>query len=227
MTTAVCVWAGDRYGPEYVARLRRELTNRVTGTLDLVCFTDRPRDPIAGVEFREMPVMEFKPDRLWWYKIYIFSEQSGLAGDCIYFDLDVMILRPIDEMLNFNADFVILQDFNRAFRKNYPVSNSSIIKWRHELYRGLWTNFLSDIGAITTKYRGDQDYITAAVGYNRTWWPASWACSFKWEWLMTPEYMDPMVLVFHGEPKPEDFDFDLDRAREAKYDRIRTDKIYR
>lgn len=225
--TAVCVWAGDRYSESYVSRLRLELDRNTTVPVDLVCFTDRERAPIPGVEFRMLPSMTFRPDRLWWYKIYIFSEDSGLSGDCIYFDLDLMFLKSIDQMLNFHADFAILQDFNRAFRKNYPVSNSSIIKWRHEGYRYIWEQFSKDADAITAKYRGDQDYITVAVGNSRTWWPATWASSFKWEWLMTPEHMDPMVLVFHGEPKPEDYNFNIEQAREAKYDRIRQNKIYR
>lgn len=227
MTTATCVWAGDRYSAEYVTRMRSELNNKVNGYIDLVCFTDLPRSPIDGVEFRQLPEMKFHGGKLWWYKIYIFSEESGLTGDCIYFDLDLMFLKHIDQMINYPTQFSILQDFNRAFRKNYPVSNSSVIKWRHEDFRHVWTKFSANVDDITAKYRGDQDYISAEIGHDRTWWPASWACSFKWEWLMTPEHMDPMILVFHGDPKPEDYGFNVEQARKAKYDRISKDQIYR
>lgn len=227
MITAVCVWAGDRYSSDYVRRLRDGLTRNATDTINLVCFTDRERTDIDGVEFRQLPSMQFRNNRLWWYKIYIFSKDSMLAGDCIYFDLDVMFMKSIDPMLNHVTEFSILQDFNRAFRKHHPVSNSSIIKWRHESYRYIWDHFYENMDSITTRYRGDQDYITDIVASNRTWWPSSWACSFKWEWLMTDEHMDPMVLVFHGEPKPEEFNFNIEQARAAKYDRIRQNKIYR
>jgi hypothetical protein len=227
MHNIVCVWAGDTYSEEYVRRLADFAHLYTTKQITFVCFTDKPRETIAGVEFRLMPTMQFVSGKLWWYKIYIFSRQAGLSGDCLYLDLDVVPLKPLDLLLEYNAPFVILQDFNRVFNKNYAVSNSSMIKWRPEAAHYIWDQFKGQIHDITTKYRGDQDYITRIIGTQKTWWPKEYACSFKWEWLTAPAYMEPYVLVFHGNPKPEDFGFDLTKMIKDKNDRLSKNKIYR
>ena len=160
MTVAVCVWAGEKYSVDYIIRLRKSISRYSTHDLELICFTDRPRPNLDGVEYRRLPDIGLQEHQYWWYKIYLFSKESSLLGDCIYFDLDVMFLRSMDEMLQYDSDFVILQDFNRAFRPNYHISNSSLMKWRHEKYYFIWDNFSSNIQANVNKYRGDQDYIT-------------------------------------------------------------------
>ena len=227
MINVVCVWAGTAYTADYVQRLSSEVHSKTTEPVRFVCFTDAHREPISGVEFRQMPAMVFHGNKLWWYKIYLFSEESGLTGDCLYFDLDVMLLKPIDPLLTHAGDFVILQDFNRAFISNYKVSNSSVIKWKHERCRYIWDMFKSQIHEWTTKFRGDQDYITKVVAGNKLWWPADYACSFKWEWLEKPQYQDPIVLVFHGEPKPESYNFDIEKIRNDKLNRLSKNKVQR
>lgn len=225
MNNVVCVWAGDTYSEQYVKRLADFAHMHTTDSIKFVCFTDKPRSPIAGVEFRQMPIMNV--EKLWWYKVYIFSEQSGLTGTCLYLDLDIVLLKTLDTLFEQPGDFIILQDFNRAHSKNYQTSNSSIIKWRHETARYIWDKFEPNLAQITKEHRGDQDYITKVVGSNKTWWPKRIACSFKWEWLQDPECMAPHVLVFHGKPKPEDFDFDLNKMFKDKHDRISKNKVLR
>ena len=227
MSNVVCVWAGDMYSEEYVRRLADFAHLHTTKQINFVCFTDKKREPIAGVDFRLMPAMQFVGGKLWWYKIYIFSKEADLIGDCLYMDLDVVPLKTLDPLLEYNAPFVILQDFNRIHNKNFSVSNSSIIKWRPETAHYIWHQFKDQIHEITTKYRGDQDYLTKIIGTNKTWWPLDYACSFKWEWLTKPEYMEPYVLVFHGKPKPEDFKFDLTKMFKDKNDQLSKNQIHR
>ena len=225
MNNVVCVWAGDTYSKQYVQRLADFSHKHTTYPINFICFTDKYREPIDGVEFRHLPYLDVQ--KLWWYKVYIFSEASGLTGNCLYLDLDMVLLKTLDTLLEYPGDFVILQDFNRVYLNTYRVSNSSIIKWRHESARYIWDNFVTNIDAITKQFRGDQDYITNIVGHNKIWWPRKLACSFKWEWLEYPDCMEPHILVFHGKPKPEDYEFDLNKMFKDKHDRISKNKIRR
>ena len=225
MNNVVCVWAGEAYSEEYVKRLASIAHSYTTNKINFICFTDRKRQPIEGVEFRYLP--QLNVEKLWWYKVYIFSKDSGLTGDCLYLDLDLVIVKTLDPFLEHPGDFVILQDFNRVIYSNYKIANSSIIKWKHENARYIWEKFSPNIEIITKQFRGDQDYITNVVGENKTWWPRSLACSYKWEWLQSEEFTSPHIIVFHGKPKPEDFNFELPKMIEDKRDRISKNKIYR
>jgi hypothetical protein len=212
--TFVCVWAGTKYSPEYVRYLSTAIQQYSGQREKLVCFTDLPRSAIDGVEFRQLPSLDLPNAYLWWHKPYIFSRESGLSGRCVYFDLDVLIARPLDQLLSLPGSFLIPQDFTRSFRKNITGSNSSLMIWDHADYQHIWQQFSQDPAAVISRYRGDQDFISHVIGTRKTWIPKSWVCSYKWEWLTGPEFQDPTVIVFHGEPKTEQFAFSVDIARQ-------------
>ena len=152
----------------------------------------------------------------------MFRNDIGLEGTVIFMDLDVVILKNIDHLWEFEGDaFVIIQDFNRCRIKDYHVRNSSVMKFYAGNEVDMWDKFKDNPGKIQSNYQGDQNYVTAERK-NCCIWPYEWVMSYKWEiGLMkedqrrpndkirnSPIHNDCCVAVFHGKPDPGEIKHD-------------------
>ena len=100
---------------------------------------------VPGLFVHRLPVWKVPANRGWWYKMEIFNAAHKLQGRNLYVDLDVIVTGDCKEMWNFNTpNFIICQDFNRAFIPNYKGLNSSIMAWSdsdmHALYEKFYKN---------------------------------------------------------------------------------------
>ena len=109
--TFVCsLWQGWRpvYGPEHVYRLQ-SLLKRYAAPHRFVCLTNQPLDcetvPLPQIEWkRQQKSIPNCYGRLW-----LFSEAARQLGEWVVnVDLDVDMLRPIDELFTGDEDFKIL-----------------------------------------------------------------------------------------------------------------------
>ena len=97
---AVSVKVGDRYGPEFVNQIYRQL---LTFDKDIVyyCMTDDRRGLNKDIEV--IPVADEFGDRKWWTKIELFK--PGLFNEpTLYFDLDCFLHQ---------SPWELLQDYNK------------------------------------------------------------------------------------------------------------------
>ena len=151
----------------------------------------------------------------------IFNAAHGLKGRNLYVDLDVIVTGDCKEMWNYsNPNFVICQDFNRAFIPNYTGLNSSVMAWSDSDMHWLYERFQEGRDQHILKHRGDQDFIQSEIKQHKTW-PREWAMSYRWEiWRgghkngRTSQYHneelasviphDCKMVVFHGKPKPHE-----------------------
>ncbi len=210
MLTVACVKWGDKYGGEYVHRLRRGVERHLARPHRFVCFTENPVD---DVECRELP----SELPTWWSKVGLFRP-GVLDGEVLYLDLDVVLTGSIDPlpMLLEEADGLWARDdfsyslrtprhdLDVAFRKflgGAGTVNSSVMLWRGDCCRSIWDEFTP---AVMQEVHGDQNYIS------RLLWPRGqihfipddYVGSFKYGRLRN-EAVRP-VTVFHGNPKPPD-----------------------
>jgi len=202
----VCVKWGNKYGPEWVLRLRK-MVERNFKFDEFVCMTDKPID---GVDCVECP--DGKPT--WWSKVGLF-EPGKFPGDNLYLDLDVVItagLQPlVDAFLTDPTKVWARDDFSYSLLNPKPgigghmrtllggdgTVNSSVMLWRDDAGRKVWDDFTP---AKMDEVHGDQNWITQAL------WPDQLAllpndqiCSYKYH-IQRGE--NPRaVVVFHGDPK--------------------------
>lgn len=193
----VCVKAGQKYGPEYVNILhdmvRRNLLEGTEGKF--ICFTDDPSGLNPGIEAREIP------DGIggWWAKLTLFKPNVFEPGErIVYFDLDVVITGALDELVTYSGDFAILKEFY-----NTEGWQSSMMAWRAGYGHEIWERWI-DEGKPNIP-GGDQEWIELVLGkadYLQDLFPNSFY-SYKIHLFHKIPPRSCKVVVFHGEPKPD------------------------
>jgi hypothetical protein len=218
--TVLCVRFGNRYGREYVERLRNMVARHTTVPYEFVCLTD-DQHPIVGVRTIYQPNAQYV--RGWWHKVHMFDPQLPLAGRILYFDLDVVIHNNIDKLaVSYPTEFMGIHDFNRKFYANWKYLNSSAMAWNHGTQNHVWEQFKTN-PREAQRLQGDQDWIWKLCQTKIKFWPKEWIQSYKWEIRSREQLtvingkrqfkqddhsieLDPRccVTVFHGDPKPQD-----------------------
>jgi hypothetical protein len=218
--TILCVRFGNRYGREYVERLRNMVARHITIPYEFACLTD-DQHPISGVRTIYQPNAQYS--RGWWHKVHMFDPSLPIAGRILYFDLDIVIHNNIDKLvLEYTNEFMGIHDFNRKFYANWKCLNSSAMSWNHGSQNHIWNQFKSDPKAAQ-KLSGDQDWIWKLSKDQIKFWPKLWIQSYKWEIRNREELTmvngkrsfkdvkhsvtpppECCVTVFHGDPKPQD-----------------------
>ena len=222
MLNFACVYYGDKYTRpptdpwSYLRNLYNMVERNLTVPYRFVCFTDstvlHKQREFRGkdIDFRQFKRHDFEG---WFNKLQLFSPESKLEGDTLYMDLDVVIMKNIDELATIgeSKNFVGMNDFN-------PTSgqfNSSIMKFDNEQTSKLiWEPYIKDRSKY--KMHGDQNIITALIkNHNDTIsFPDEWTQSYKWlnrkgeryhiDKMTYEEDTNAKVCVFHGNPNPDE-----------------------
>ena len=85
--TVLCVRFGNKYGREYVERLRNMVSRHLTVPYEFACLTDDHHD-IPGVRKIYQPNANYA--RGWWHKVHMFDSTLPLKGRILYLDLHVL-----------------------------------------------------------------------------------------------------------------------------------------
>ena len=123
MLNFACVYYGDKYTRpptdpwSYLRNLYNMVERNLTVPYRFVCFTDstvlHKQKEFRGkdIEFRQFKRHDFEG---WFNKLQLFSPESKLEGDTLYMDLDVVIMKNIDELATIgeSKNFVGMNDFN-------------------------------------------------------------------------------------------------------------------
>jgi hypothetical protein len=198
----VCVLkTGGAYSVTHVEALR-DLLLRFNPDARLYCLTDERR-PIEGVI--SQPLRHDLPG--WFSKLEIFELD---LHSFIYVDLDVIITGPIS--LHIPSGLWLLRGF-----KGHGVNSSVMLVNGH--FASLTQDFLQNrdqaIRDYTTAGRGwgDQDFIRDSglmSGFIQDCCPGlagSWRQSLNYRMGVIDDA--PSILVFHGQPKPEQVRFQV------------------
>lgn len=217
-----CVIHGEAYSWQYVERLHNMLSRHITPGIRLHVYTEADRPvpaPMIKHELTEWTIT--RPGRSWWYKMQLFNTAHH-CGPLLYFDLDTVIVGNLDWIWRQPTEyFWAIRDFKYLWKPTHVGLNSSVMWWDTQRYRHVWDSFVQqDLNQVIQKYRGDQDYISAAIPENqRRMFDANYVQSWRWQCLdggynfqrrqhRTPgtgtQFSDTTsILIFHGDPKPE------------------------
>ena len=167
--TIVCVKWGDKYGREYVERLKEQVEKNCSIPFNFYCLTD---NPVEDYDLY-LPIVwnNYENGNFWAYrKFYMFKEKSirriFFPGERIhqdihiidgehflYLDLDVIIQHDLKYFfeLDMERPYIVKGWWNdiEVCKKNFvnyqsPMINSSVIRWdkgqMEEVYEHVSTN---------------------------------------------------------------------------------------
>ena len=222
MLNFACVYYGDKYTRpptdpwSYLRNLYNMVERNLTVPYRFVCFTDstvlHKQREFRGkdIDFRQFKRHDFEG---WFNKLQLFSPDSKLEGDTLYMDLDVVIMKNIDELATIgeSKNFVGMNDFNPSS----GLFNSSIMRFNNQYHSIIWKEYLKRKTEFNNAH-GDQDIISAIIKSHEDTitFPDSWTQSYKWLNRKGERYhidkmtyeQDPnaKVCVFHGNPNPDE-----------------------
>tara|TARA_Y200000002_G_scaffold98383_1_gene79708 strand:- start:261 stop:1100 length:840 start_codon:yes stop_codon:yes gene_type:complete len=214
---------GTKYGPEYVNKMFKMVTNNLTLPFNFYCITENA----VGLD-REIKIIDLPRgmDKVagWWYKPYIFSKDLPIDGTILYVDLDMVVCDNMDKLFTFYPkQYCVLRDFTRSMRPGWEKYNSSLIRFEKGSLDHLWVKFKRDSHTIMGQNFGDQDYLWNETQGQATYWPDDWIRSWKWEVRNDRAYApgghrgnrklatieqdahappECCIVAFHGDPNP-------------------------
>ena len=199
MITVACVWTGDKYGVEYVERLRNMVRRHLPLEHSFICYTDRPNEVPEGV----VPIVTTWPG--WWAKMQLFHP-GHRTGRTLYFDLDTVVVGDLTPLAEWAGDFAICENFTkRAGHPNWPCNYGSCVmslapKWGASIYR----TFNSEPQIwMERNPRGDQQAIEEIypdATYLQDVMPPGYFLGYR---DMTPSKPDGCaIVIFAGSRKP-------------------------
>ena len=216
-----CVIHSDGYTWDYVERLYNMLDRHITPGIRLHVYTEAERPVPAKFIKHELTDWQIAGrKKSWWYKIQLFNPEYH-SGPLLYFDLDTVITGKIDWIWQTPSNYLwAVRDFKHLWRPGFNGINSSVMWWDTRKYAYIWEHFnKQNLTQITSKYHGDQDYITEMIPvHDRRFFDTDRVKSWRWQCLdggydfvkrrhLTPTVgtqilPNTSILVFHGNPKP-------------------------
>lgn len=198
----VCVLkSGGDYTVDYVVKLKNMVDRNTIVPHKFICLTDMRID----VNICENIELIYGQPR-WWSKVELF--RSGLinAKHIIYFDLDTVILKNIDDILNSDHSFSALCPWNEKNRRD-GLCASGMMAWKNDnTFSFLFDQF--EPSSIENYSRGDQEYISETLKNNRRI-PEFFQDLFSGIYSykrnckeQLPE--DARIVCFHGKPRLHD-----------------------
>lgn len=198
--TVTCVFVRGHvpFTAEYVVRLQ-SMAQRLLPSHRFVCLTDQ-----ASSLPQTIDTIEVRPPKgvyAWWTKLQLFNPELPLKGRCLYFDLDVLLLRDLRDIAEFPAEFALAPDGAPNFQpkatklKVVKRFNSSVMAWDAGARPELFTDWrLTDAARLW----GDQDWIGErardAAAMPLDWFPRLSECG-------PPPWPSPAKVLLCKKPK--------------------------
>lgn len=202
-----CVWWGDKYGIEYVQRLKAACDRNMPQDVayEFHVLTDRlgHTQQLHDEGMNCHSVWQDWPG--WWQKVCLFDPVLWGRNDrVLMLDLDIVVTGPLIDMFRSSWHTTAIANFGMNFRTS--KYNSSAVLFNTDGPAGaIYDDFL-DTGpeAVMKELHGDQCWMWRVMGDSMRVWPAGWVQSYKYD-LRDRARLKPetRAVVFHGDPKPD------------------------
>ena len=115
-----CVKEGDKYDSDYVNTLYLMTKRYLTIPFDFICLTENSQNLLKQIKVINLDDRSIKG---WWNKCLLFKP-GLLSSSCLYLDLDMIIIKNIDEFIIKNQYLNILCNPLTLNNKIYHKINS-------------------------------------------------------------------------------------------------------
>lgn len=202
MITVACVWTGNKYGVEYVERLRNMVARHLPLEHRFVCITDR----MLSVPEDVLPLPALPALWTWWAKMQLFNQRLLGTDRILYLDLDTVIVGDLTPLATAQVEFGICENFTRlAGHPDWPCRYGSCVMVIDEGYdTGIYMPFAKAIhGYMDCCPKGDQQAIELlypGARFLQSCLPTGYFLGYR---DLTPEKPEGCaVVIFAGNSKP-------------------------
>lgn len=212
MYNIVCVKWGDKYSADYVNKLYRMVSRNLNVPFTFHCYTE---DPI-GIH-PDVNIVPIKTDlEKWWLKLDLLNIFQ--SGTNILFDLDIVILNPLDRLLSVKTR--TLSILYAYWKEGYVLPkdigfgtlyNSSIMKWEGTQGMEVYNYFQQHKDKILFRYEGidrymfnepvDVDMLPTSIAYS--YWKG---VRYKKDTKPEVARLDYEVCILNHNPKPHEIE---------------------
>ena len=187
MITVFCVCTGDKYNTGYVYALKEAVNKYLTVDHKFICITEHDLPGITTIK-------PYENYHGWWSKLNLFA--PGVAtGKSIYLDLDVVITKNIDYLVNYTDKFSAPANWAQS---GHGGIQSSVMCWP-----GHWhLPFVKfDYEKDSKRLWGDQEFLWELLGDD--WQKIPNVGSYKYHCRENiPDWLN--IMCFHGLPDPHE-----------------------
>ena len=216
----ICTKWGTKYPASEVNRQFRALSRVQQGAFELICVTDDAQgivNEVRVVPIPDLPVLGNQVMNHGWRKLTLFAPalRPQIKGPTVYLDLDVVLLKPLNDFFTFDPAFAVIKDYKNLRYRNSWTGNTSTFFYVADRDYGVFDRLRALGHAVQDRYRNEQEFLCDVMRQQGllTYWPDKWCASYKydcvptfpWSLWQTPQPPpQARVLVFHGNPKPEE-----------------------
>lgn len=216
----ICAKWGIKYPADEVNRLYRALARVQTSPFTLICVTDSPDGIVPEVRvlpIPDLPVIGNQVMNRGWRKLTLFAHELRplVTGPTVYLDLDVVLLQPLDAFFHYDPAFAVIKDYKHLRYRNAWTGNTSTFFYDASRDYGVYERLLAVGDEVRRRYRNEQEFLCDVMRHQGllTYWPDKWCASYKYDcvplwpaslWKTPQPPPEAKVLVFHGNPKPEE-----------------------
>lgn len=200
MIRVVCFKWGDKYGDEYVTRLRSMFARHLSLPHAFTCYTERAVD---GVHCEPLPT-DYES---WWCKIGAFKP-GLITGPAILSDLDMVFVGSLDWVGDYlDADLACIENWGSKPRQGLLYEDeisSAFMIWNGRGATDEIFNRFSEREIRRLSPHGDQAFITEVMRGRFTLIPQEWIASYKRHCRDGGPPAAASVVAFHGRPRPHE-----------------------
>lgn len=208
---------GTKYGPEYVNRLYKTISNIYSEKFEFYCYTDNAEGILCNtIDINQLP--NFKSNVFTACKLDLFN-QLPFEGPYVLLDLDILVLRDLSQYFkhyNFTEPRIIYNYWQEPERihVSYYTSdcfvNSSFVTWNGNQLKWLHDKFHQYKDIISFKFRSLDKFIFYSSRNQINFHPKKtvYAYSFGADYyednepfILRPDYYISIFNTSHGIPK--------------------------
>ncbi len=216
--TIVCAkWGSAPYNAEDINCLYRAVKRHLSD-FRFVVFTDEGGGLEPAIEARNIEDLTFAPElRGIWWKLAVLHPDAKLSGQCLFLDLDTIVVGNLDCFFSYPGKFCIIKNWikwtRRIFRAYPKRFASAVYRYEAGAHPEVAELFMKNPAHAMNEsnFKSEQAFMQHAIGVeNVNWWPREWVESYKntlrppfpLNWVMPPKIPARAKLVcLSGEPK--------------------------
>lgn len=199
LTIACVLKSGDGFSIDYVKKLKNMVARNTSLPHEFICLSDLEIDPSICRS------LKLNND---FNKLELFKSGQIDSRRIIYFNLDIVILSNIDDLLSMNVNFISLRPWNRTNQLR-GFCGTGLMSWRNDgQYSFIHDDFIS---GLWKKYpHGEKEYIAKTLiikGHEPAFFQDHFNGIYSYKRgcrISLPG--NARIVCFHGRPKPHMLD---------------------